>query len=244
MTKTIFITGSSRGIGAATARLAAERGYEVILHGRTESDHLEQVAKEIPNSKVVTFNLFEVGDDSQIVTRALQDVGVTNVDVLVNNAGEIITDGSWTGDETLFQASVMGNIAGTRAVSKAVVPFMTKPGSSIVNLSSVYSTPAAAAAVMGYSMSRAAIDVLTVALAKELSPNIRVNAVAPSVVNTDMTKNAGPELIELFTQQILLKRLAEPAEIARVIMFLASDEASFITGQIIRADGGYLVSNK
>ena len=111
-------------------------------------------------------------------------------------------------------------------------------GGAIVNITSVYGF-LGAAPVLAYTSAKGGLITLTKSFAKELAPSIRVNAIAPSNVMTDMTKGAGPELIELFRKQTPLKRIAEPEELAKAILFLASDDASYITGEMLVVDGGY-----
>ena len=234
--KRILITGSSRGIGEAIARKAAKKGWQVIVHGRTDSDDLKKVHKAVKGEKVV-FDL----TDAAGIKKALKDVDA--IDVLVNNAGVIITDRKWNGDEQVLRDCLDANLIGTWRVTKELAGKINK-GGAIVNISSTYGTRHGAAAVLGYSMSKAGIDAMTIALAKELAPDIRVNGVAPSVVNTRMTEGAGPELIEYFRTQMLPDRLAEPEEIANAVLFAASDEASFMTGETIYVEGGYSIKGK
>ena len=122
-------------------------------------------------------------------------------------------------------------------MTKVVAPFMTK-GGSIVNNVSVYGF-LEAAAVLAYTSAKGGLITLTKSFAKELAPTIRVNAVAPSNVMTDMVKGAGPALIEQFRQETPLKRMAEPEELAKAILFLVSDDASYVTGEMLVVDGGY-----
>ena len=125
------------------------------------------------------------------------------------------------------------------AHDKEVAPFMEKQGlGSIVNLASTVGI-LGVAPILAYSCAKGGLVSMTKAFAKELAPTTRVNAVAPSNVMTDMTKSAGPDLIELFRQQTPLKRIATPEELARAILFLASDDASYITGHTLVVDGGY-----
>ncbi len=115
---------------------------------------------------------------------------------------------------------------------------MQKTGGTIVNISSVYGF-LGAAPVIAYTSAKGGLITLTKSFAKELAPGIRVNAVAPSNVKTDMTKSAGPELITYFTEQTPLKRIADPEEIAKAVAFMASQDASYITGEMLVVDGGY-----
>ncbi len=161
------------------------------------------------------------------------------IDILINNAGEIIRPGDWNCNESVWQKTIDVNLKSMWLVTKAVAPIMQKnQKGATVNLTSTVGI-LGSQYVLPYSCSKGTIISLTKSFAKELAPFIRVNAVAPSNVMTDMTKSAGEELIEKFKQSTPLKRIAEPEELASAILFLASDEASYITGEVLIVDGGY-----
>ena len=237
MKKTILITGSSRGIGREIAKLAGEQGWKVYLHGKTDSEKLDSLQKEIDDSEKLFFNL----NDKTATEVALSKI--TKIDCLVNNAGSIISDGRWDGEESKVRQSFEENVIGTWRVTKELVGKFNKNG-SIINLCSEFGSRCPAGAVIGYSMSKAALEAFTLALAKELAPNIRVIGVAPSVVNTDMTLSAGEELLDKLKSNMLAGRIAEPKEIAELIMFLASDKASFISSEVIHISSGYSIKGK
>jgi len=238
--KVILITGSSRGIGAETARLAASYGARVILHGRTGSSELRQLAKSLHAS----FIGCDVGDEGA-VQKAVQKVIKTEkkIDVLINCAGISqskyfleTTEQDW---EEIFRVNVLGTVN----FCKSVIPFMQKAKRGrVVNIASMRGhnmTPGNAA----YSASKAAIINLTTTLAKAFAPDIAVNAVSPGHTNTETGKNRSPQ-VEAKIKTALLGRAAEPQEIAEVILFLASDKASFMTGQTLLVDGGYSIAGK
>lgn len=160
------------------------------------------------------------------------------VDVLVNNAGEI-GDRGWDISVEAWQHTIDVNLTSAWMTIREITPIMKRQGyGSIVNLASTVGI-LGVARIVAYSCSKGGIVSMTKGFAKELAPEIRINAVAPSNVKTDMTKSAGPELIEFFRKETPLKRIAEPEELAKAILFLASDEASYITGHVLVVDGGY-----
>lgn len=228
--KTILITGSSRGIGAATARLAKTYGAEVILHGKTESEHLKRLSKELATKYIFC----DVANESE-VKKAVNSLN--QIDILINSAGINLskpfleqTIGSW-------KATFNVNVLGVVNFSKAVIPKMSEKG-KIINISSVKGFPSTAGSP-AYAASKAAIINLTSSMAKEFAPTILVNAVAPGFTNTDMTADTMSDRIKKQIAEIPLSRLANPKEIAEVILFLASNKSNYITGQTIIVDGGY-----
>jgi len=237
MSKKILITGSSRGIGAAIARLSKEKGYDVLLHGKTPSSSLLALAKEL-NSKYIVFDISKEEEISQ----ALVDIDC--IDVLINSAGvnisksfENLTDKDW---KDIYEI----NVFGLANVTRYVVPIMkrSKYIGKIVNIASIKGLYSSVGRV-AYASSKAAVINLTTGLAKELAPNILVNAVAPGFTNTEMTENTWSDRIKKQVDRILLKRMANPEEIAEVVMFLSSEKSKYITGQTINVDGGFSIKD-
>lgn len=237
--KVALITGSSRGIGRATALLFAKEGAKVVVNYKTEKNKAEEVVNRIgkQNAVVIQADVSQEKEVKRLVEETLKKF--SRIDILVNNAGEIFRPGDWKADLKTWQKTLDTNLTSNWLMIREVVPSMYKQNSgAIVNVTSVYGF-LGAAGVLAYTSAKSGLITLTKSFAKELAPNIRVNAVAPSNVMTDMTKGAGPELIELFRQQTPLKRIAVPDEIAKAILFLASDDASYITGEMLVVDGGY-----
>lgn len=237
MKKKILITGSSRGIGAAIARLAKERGYDVILHGGSRSSHLVSLAKELDSK----FIIFDVSKDDE-VERAIS--GINNIDVLVNSAGvniskafDNLTDSDW---KAIYDVNLFGLVN----VTRHVVPIMKRSETTgkIVNIASIKGLYASVGRV-AYASSKAAVINLTTGLAKELAPEILVNAVAPGFTNTEMTDATWSDRIKKQVNNILLKRMADPKEIAEIVLFLSGSENEYITGQTINIDGGFSIKN-
>lgn len=236
--KRILITGSSRGIGAATARLAKDYGAEVILHGRTDSDKLKRLASEL-NADYICCDASDEGKVREVIAET------GGLDVLVNNAGmqrskpflELTTQ-DW---EDVYKTNVFGIVN----FSKAVLPLMQSQGyGRIVNISSAKAFPATAGRA-AYASAKAAVNQLTVCMAKELAQyGILVNAVAPGFVETEMTAQTWSDRIKKQVDDSLLGRMARPEEIAEAVLWLASDKNGFMTGQTILVDGGFGLSIK
>ena len=232
--KTLFITGSSRGIGAATARLAKAYGARVILHGSRASRELKKLAKELESDAIV----FDVSD-SKAVEQAVKSVlkKYKRVDALVNCAGITNPHSILDAVEKDWLDVFKANVIGTANVCKALLPTMKKQGGGhVVNISSIRAYDSTAGRGP-YSASKAGVISLTCVLAKEFAPEIRVNAVAPGYTRTDMSEGWGKKQWEQ-AERALLGRIAEPEEIAEVILFLCSDRSSFVTGQTFLVDGG------
>lgn len=236
--KTILITGSSRGIGAATARLAKSYGANVVLHGRAESANLINLAREL-NSSYIHCNVA----DEEAVMKEVSRLGI--IDILINNAGinpsktfMELTNDDW---RQIFETNLLGIVN----FSRAVIPGMQKRRQGrIINIASIkgYTYVSGKPA---YAASKAAVMRLTSSMAEELSPyGILVNAVAPGFTETEMTKGTWSREIEKQVSRIPLGRMAKPGEIAEAILFLASSRASYITGQTIVVDGGCSLGKK
>jgi len=231
--KTILITGSSRGIGAATAKLAKEYGANVILHGKTESEKLKQLSKQIDCEYIFC----DVTNESQVynVVKNLE------IDILINNVGinpsktfMQLTNNDW---KNIYGVNVFGAVN----FAKAVIPGMLeKKCGKIINLASakgynyVRGKPS-------YASSKAAIMRITSSMAEEFAPHILINAVAPGFTETEMTEATMSIKIKNQIDNIPLKRMAKPKEIAEVILFLAGDKSNYITGQTISVDGGFSI---
>jgi NAD(P)-dependent dehydrogenase (short-subunit alcohol dehydrogenase family) len=234
-----LVTGASRGIGAATARALDRAGAQVLLTARSEDD-LAKVAGDLEHDpRVVTGDLSDPNAPALIAAKALEELGT--VEILVNNAAAAARLPTIETDAALIDELMAVNVRGPLLLIAALVPAMTAQGNgSIINLSSVsglVGTPRRAA----YAASKAALDGATRSLAIELGPSgIRVNSVAPGVVDTALWANnkAVAGVVETIEAQTPLRRWATPEDIADVIVFLASDAARFITGETISADGG------
>jgi 3-oxoacyl-[acyl-carrier protein] reductase len=243
MNKTILITGSSRGIGKAIAKLAYKQGYKVIVHGKTDSKELTKSHKELKGS-VKTF--FDVSDKSE-VHKKITKLG--HIDVLVNNAGiamNFLKDINEVDDEKALEEYKV-NVLGAIHCIQAVLPGMLKKGKgSVVNISSIKGfAQLATMSTLTFAPTKSGITSITKSLAKAYSSKgIRFNSVAPGYVETDQVKLWNKETFKRINEGTLLGRMAKPEEIAPLVMFLASDEASYITGSEILIDGGYMLKGK
>ena len=239
--KVAVITGSSRGIGRATAILFAKEGADVVVNYKTDEENAQDTAKTIGFEKclVVQADVTAENDVKRLVAETVKRFG--KIDILVNNVGEIFRPGDWKSDIETWHKTIDTNLTSAWLVTREVVPEMRKHGrGSIVNIVSVYGF-LGGAAVLAYTSAKGGLITMTKSFAKELAPDIRVNAVAPSNVMTDMTKGVDEKLLELFRRGTPLKRIAEPEELAKPILFLASDDASYVTGEMLVVDGGYSI---
>ncbi|MEO2153897.1 MAG: 3-oxoacyl-[acyl-carrier-protein] reductase [Aquificota bacterium] len=239
--KTVLVTGSTRGIGRAIAEEFAKHGANVIISGTVE-EKAQEVAQELASKYgVKTLGVGMNVADSQSVEEAFKKIHsfFEGVDILVNNAG--ITR------DTLFmrmkledwQKVLDVNLTGTFLVTKQVIRYMTKKRwGRIINISSVVGFTGNVGQV-NYATTKAGLIGFTKSLAKELAPrNVLVNAVAPGFIETDMTATLKEEIKEEYKKQIPLGRFGKPEEVARVVLFLASPMADYITGETIHVNGG------
>ena len=238
--KTILITGSSRGIGAATARLAKEYGATVILHGQTDSKHIAILANEL-GSKFYVCDVADKPAVDTVVARAIEDYG--KIDALINCAGMTNRARFMDSTDDLWLEIFKVNVLGTVDFCQAVIPHMQKARyGRVVNVASIRAHGVTSGRP-AYSAAKAGIMNLTATLAKEFAPDILVNAVSPGFTQTDMSKT-WDEAVWKQVNSALLGRVGQPKEIAQMLLFLASDRATFITGQTFLVDGGYSISGK
>jgi len=242
--KVAFVTGSTKGIGWATAQLLASLGATVAINGRSGSA-VEQCAAEIRERHGVTC-LALPGDVSQLpvirqVYREIFDQ-CKRLDILVNNAG--ILENAVIGmisEEMIHRTFAINTVAVIHHVQEASRLMGRHRSGSIVNLGSIVGV-AGAEGQLVYSASKSALIGITRSAAKELGPKgIRVNAVAPGIIRTDLLSALPPEKIESVRGSIRLGRLGEPADVAHTIVFLCSDYASYVTGQVLGVDGGMVL---
>lgn len=243
MDKVAMITGATRGIGKQIALTLANEGYNIVLNYRTENDELKQLKNEIESKKVkcltVQGDVTNFEDCKQMIESAIKEFG--KVDVLVNNAG--ITKDMLLArmKEEDFKQVIDVNLVGTFNMTKNVISYMMKARNGrIINISSVVGISGNAGQT-NYSASKAGIIGFTKSLAKEVaSRNILVNAVAPGFIETNMTDVLKQEVKDEIAKNIPLKRMGTPKDVANVVKFLASEDSSYITGQVISVDGGMI----
>lgn len=241
MNKVALITGATRGIGKQIAITLAKQGFDIAVNYRTSNDSLDETVKEIESYGVRCLAVqgdVSVFEDCENMTKQVIEK-FERIDVLVNNAG-ITKDMLFIRmKEDDFKQVIDVNLIGTFNMTKNVSQYMVKQRSGrIINISSIVGIHGNAGQA-NYSASKAGIIGLTKSLAKELaSRNILVNAIAPGFIETDMTSTLKDDVKTNILNSIPLKREGKPEEVANVVKFLASEDSSYITGQVISVDGG------
>lgn len=244
MKKIAFITGATRGIGKQIAITLAKSGYDVAINYRTENEELENTKKEIEENNVkclaVKGDVSSFEDCEKCVKEIIEEFG--KIDVLVNNAGITRDTLLMRMKKEDFESVIDVNLIGTFNVTKNVINYMMKARSGrIINISSVVGVSGNSGQT-NYSASKAGIIGFTKSLAKEVGlRGILVNAVAPGFIETQMTDVLKDEIKEEIAKTIPLKRMGVAQDVANVVKFLASEESSYITGQVIHVDGGMLM---
>ena len=244
MDKVVFITGATRGIGKQIAITFAKEGYDVAINYRKENEDLENTKKEIEENGVKCFavqgDVSSFEDCERFVKEIINEYG--KIDVLVNNAGITKDTLLMRMKKEDFESVIDVNLVGTFNVTKNVIPYMMKARNGrIINISSIVGVSGNAGQT-NYSASKAGIIGFTKSLAKEIaSRNILVNAVAPGFIETNMTDVLKDEVKEAISKQIPLNRMGKAEDVANVVKFLASEDSSYITGQVINIDGGMLM---
>lgn len=237
--KTAFVTGGSRGIGAAIVRELCAIGYRVAFTYLNSKEKAEELARQC-GATAIYCDVSEPESIKAAVKEAEQELGA--IDVLVNNAGiaqikmfNDITEEDW-------QRMLGVNLGGAYRASRAVLDSMLhKKSGSIINISSMWGEVGASCEVH-YSASKAALIGFTKALAKELGPSgIRVNCISPGVIDTDMNSQLDSDARAALCDETPLCRIGNADEVAKAVAFLASDESSFITGQVVSVNGGIVI---
>lgn len=235
MSKVILVTGASRGLGEAIAKKFLDNNNIVYINfNKTTLKELEEKYHEYKNARFIKCDVSNEEEVKNMISKIKEEEG--HLDVLVNNAGIAIDSELKDKNKESFQRILDVNLIGPFLTSKYVLDIMDK--GSIINISSTNGIDTYYSYSLDYDASKASLINLTHNFASMYAPNIRVNCIAPGWINTEMNKELDKEYIKEECEHILLERFAEPKEIANVVFFLASEEASYITDTIIRVDGG------
>ncbi len=245
MKKVVFITGASRGIGAACAIYFAQNGYDVAVNYLKNKECAENVVAKIKalgqNAVALCGDISDKNQVKSMIAECSKTLG--SITVLVNNAGiseqKVFGDITWDDWNKMFSVNVDGAY---NTIHEVLPQMLHEKCGAIINISSMWGV-AGASCEVHYSSAKSALIGLTKALAKELAPsNIRVNCVAPGLIDTDMNKNLSQEELNSVIEEIPLGKAGKPEDVAKAVYFLAEDElSSFITGEVLNVNGGMIV---
>lgn len=234
--KVAIVTGGSRGIGAEIVKTLAKNGYNVVLNYNHSEKEAKEIASNFSNVEIFKANVANYEEIKKLIEFTISKFG--QIDLLVNNAGidliKTITETSYEEFDNIMKT----NLYSAFLASKEASNYMIKEKSgSIINISSIWGITGASCEV-AYSISKAGMDGLTKSLAKELGPsNIRVNSIAPGIIDTDMNKTFTESEKKEITNAIPLGKIGTPKDVADCLLFLA--ENTYITGQVIEINGGW-----
>ncbi|MDU4936105.1 MAG: 3-oxoacyl-ACP reductase FabG [Peptostreptococcaceae bacterium] len=242
--KTVLITGASRGIGKAIAKLFAENNYNVVINYNKSEDEAKELQNYLTN-KGYSVRIFkaDVSNINEVNSLVNYTIGqFEKIDVLINNAGisktNLFTDISYEEWNEIMNVNLNGVFYTTKKALQYMLPEMS---GKIINISSIWGMVGGSFEVH-YSASKAAIIGMTKALAKELGPsNINVNCIAPGVIKTDMLNNVSEDTLDALKEETPLMKLGSPEDIAKCALFLASEGGDFLTGQVISPNGGFVI---
>ncbi|OGD70751.1 beta-ketoacyl-ACP reductase [Candidatus Collierbacteria bacterium RIFCSPLOWO2_01_FULL_50_23] len=239
--KIVLITGSSRGIGRATAIAFAGEGAKVVVNyvkSDTEANSLIGEIEKLGSEAIaIKCDVSEEEQVREMVDGAIKKFG--KLDILVNNAALVFDVPLFDKSVEQWHRTLSVNLVGPFLCSKYAAPHLTKEKGKIVNICSNSGLTSFDPTSADYDSSKVGLISLTKDLAIELAPDVLVNAIAPGWVDTDMNADLPKEFIEEEKERALLKRFARPDEIAKVVLFLASNDSSYITGSVLAVDGGY-----
>ncbi|ODT08816.1 MAG: NAD(P)-dependent oxidoreductase [Mesorhizobium sp. SCN 65-20] len=246
-TKVILVTGGSRGIGAATCRLAAKAGYRVVINYASNEAAAKALAAEIEaaGGEAITIK-GDVGNEADVMAMfAAVDGAFGRLDAFVNNAGVVdvkarVDEMSGARLERMMRINVIGSILCAREAVKRMSTLHGGKGGAIVNISSAAATLGSPGEYVDYAASKGAIDTFTIGLAKEVATEgIRVNAVRPGIIDTEIHASGGqPDRIAAIRGFVPMKREGKAQEVAQAVIWLLSEEASYTTGSILNVSGG------
>ena len=243
--KTVLVTGAAKGIGAAICIAFAKEGYNIALNYNKSEEKAKALSKTLRDTYNVDVLALQADVSKKSDVQNMIDIIIEHfksIDVLVNNAGVSLIKLFQDTSEVEWNNIISTNLTSIYNTSNLVLPYMIKNHSgSIINISSMWGEVGASCEV-AYSASKAGIIGFTKALAKEVGPsNIRVNCVSPGIIDTDMNKELSLETLSEIKEEIPLRNIGTPKNIADAVLFLASNKASYITGQVLSVNGGYVM---
>ena len=240
--KVAIITGASRGIGRALAIELGKEGASVVINYSKDEEGAKETLEALRELGVVAYAIkrdvssFEGAEE--IINKTLEHFG--KVDIVVNNAARSTLGLFMDATREDIEGLISTNLLGAMYLTKLAIPHMLGKGGAVLNISSMWGEVGASCEVL-YSTSKGGLNLFTKALAKEMAPsNVRVNAIAPGVIDTKMNSFLSQEEREELENEIPVGRFGLPEEIGKTAVFLCSDDSSYITGQILRVDGGYI----
>lgn len=240
--KIALVTGASRGIGKAIAIELAKEGAYILINYRNNDEKANEVINEIQSlggaAKLIKGDISSFEGAKNVAEEAIRKTG--KVDILVNNAGiskiGLFIDQS----EEEINSIINTNLLGPIYMSRSILPNMLASGGNIINISSIWGQVGASCETI-YSASKGGLDLFTKSLAKEYAmSNIRVNGIAPGVINTEMNNNLLEEEKEQIINDIPMGRMGLAEEIGKAVVFLCNDSCRYLTGEIIKIDGGFI----
>lgn len=239
MKKTVLVTGGTRGLGKAICYLFAQNDYNIIINYYKSESLAENIKLDLEREFNINVFLIKADISNEEEVRKMFETikrEVGSIDVLVNNVGISCDSDLNAKDGSEFKKVVNVNLIGTYLVTKYSLLVLKK--GAIINISSTNGIDTGYIESVDYDASKAGVIALTYDFSKYLAPDIRVNCIAPGWINTDAIKDMNPDFKKKEIAKIALKRFADPKEIAEIVVFLASDKASYINGSVIRVDGG------
>ena len=243
MNKNVLVTGGTRGIGEAISREFAKKGYDLIINYVNSNEKAQNLKQELEKEYNIKVLPIQTDISNEIAIKNMVDTVINEfgkIDVLVNNAG-IFIDREFE-DRTVedWKKTLDINLIAPFVLTKLVGKEMMKQKSgAIINISSTNGLNTYYPTSVDYDASKSGLISLTYDSAVQFAPYVRVNCVAPGWVNTEMNKELPEDFVKEETERILVKRFAEPEEIAKVVVFLASEDASFVNSTVIKVDGGW-----
>lgn len=243
MNKNVLVTGGTRGIGEAISREFAKKGYDIIINYVNSNEKAQNLKQELEKEYNIKVLPIQTDISNEIAIKNMVDTTIKEfgkIDVLVNNAG-IVMDREFE-DRTVedWKKTLDINLIAPFVLTKLVGKEMMKQKSgAIINISSTNGLNTYYPTSVDYDASKSGLISLTYDSAVQFAPYVRVNCVAPGWVNTEMNKELPEDFVKEETERILVKRFAEPEEIAKVVTFLASEDASFVNSTVIKVDGGW-----